>query len=126
MYLCGLALFTAHGPAVASALIAFSNQMVSCSRGLRCWTFPCSRSPVGDRGDAADLGCVRGCDGDLQPADDFSELDLRDSARRRYAFRADRSASGSLDGPCPARQLGFSSDFRSPVRTWNEHHVGLL
>jgi hypothetical protein len=35
-------------------------------------------------GDAADLGCVRGnVDGDLQPADDFSELDLRDSARRR-------------------------------------------
>lgn len=32
-------------------------------------------------GDAADLGCVRGnVDGDLQPADDFSELDLRDSA----------------------------------------------
>jgi dolichyl-phosphate-mannose-protein mannosyltransferase len=44
MYLCGLALFTAHGPAVASALIAFSNQMVSCSRGSRCWIFPRSRS----------------------------------------------------------------------------------
>jgi predicted membrane-bound dolichyl-phosphate-mannose-protein mannosyltransferase len=28
MYLCGLALFTAQGPAVASALIAFFNQMV--------------------------------------------------------------------------------------------------
>jgi len=28
IYLCGLALFTAQGPAVASALIAFFNQMV--------------------------------------------------------------------------------------------------
>jgi dolichyl-phosphate-mannose-protein mannosyltransferase len=28
MYRCGLALFTAQGPAVASALIAFFNQMV--------------------------------------------------------------------------------------------------
>jgi dolichyl-phosphate-mannose-protein mannosyltransferase len=45
IYLCGLALFTAQGPAVASALIAFFNQMVSCSRGSRCWIFPHSRSP---------------------------------------------------------------------------------
>jgi hypothetical protein len=161
MHLCGLALFTAHGPAVASALIAFFNQMVFVQsriatldisalafgplaiaafisgfrkRRPHVWfalaglafglSIACKwsglfadlyrhrrRDPpdaklavcrlcaearqrpalaaMGFRrnrlrrfcGDAADLGCVRGnVDGDLQPADDFSELDLGDSA----------------------------------------------
>jgi dolichyl-phosphate-mannose-protein mannosyltransferase len=39
MYLCGFALFTAQGPAVASALLAFSTRWCSCSRGSRCWIF---------------------------------------------------------------------------------------
>ena len=158
MYLCGLALFTAQGPAVASALIAFFNQMVfvqsriamldisalafgllaiaafisgfrkrrphvwfalaglafglsiACKwSGLLALRSVSSRrsdppdaklvvcrlcaearqqpalAVMGSRrnrlrrfcGDAADLGCVRGnVDGDLQPTDDFSDLNM--------------------------------------------------
>jgi dolichyl-phosphate-mannose-protein mannosyltransferase len=105
MHLCGLALFTAQGPAVASAFIAFFNQMVfvqsriamldisTLAFGLfaiaafmfgfrkrrpHVWFAPVVATAF------AGLGCVRGnVDGDLQPADDFSELDLRDGVRRR-------------------------------------------
>ena len=44
MYLCGLALFAAQGPAVAPALIAFFNQMVFVRSRIAMLIFPRSRS----------------------------------------------------------------------------------
>ncbi len=49
MYLCGLALFAAQGPAIAAACSHSSTRWCSCSRGSRCWIFSrwpsaCSRS----------------------------------------------------------------------------------
>ena len=49
MYLCGLALFAAQGPAIAAACSPSSTRCCSCNRGSRCWIFlrwrsACSRS----------------------------------------------------------------------------------
>jgi|SRR5450432_1014959 hypothetical protein len=107
MYLCGLALFAAQGPAVASALIAFFNQMVFVRSRIAMPDI--SALAFGLFAIAAFISGFRKprphVDGDLQPADDFSELDLR------VALRSDQPAPGSLDGRCAARQFGASSAF---------------
>jgi hypothetical protein len=84
--------------AIAAFALAICIVIVAAIRLMQCWRFADDaearqRPALADMGfrrnrlrkvcgDAADLGCVRGnVDGELQPADDFSDLDLRDSAR---------------------------------------------
>ena len=50
VYLCGLALFAAQGPAIAASLLAFFNQMLFVHRGSRCWLFRAELQLVRDRG----------------------------------------------------------------------------
>jgi hypothetical protein len=135
MYLRGLSLFTVQSPAVASALIAFFNQMVFVQSRIAMrgnsprwplWAFIATAFA----GFAAVLPISAAFVGTSMET--FNRLMIFQNWIQGIP-RADAMPFG-LIGPHRDHltdlallvQLGFSSDFRSPVRTWNEHHVGLL
>jgi hypothetical protein len=127
--------FTAQSPAVASALIAFFNRMVFvpsriAMRGNSSLWLLLAFAATAFAGFAAMLPIFAALVG--TPMETFNRLVIFQNWIQGIP-RADAMPFG-LIGPHRDHltdlallvQLGFCSDFQSPVRTWNEHHVGLL